>query len=377
MSEITTDKSPNGWDWYDPSIYEWKISKPKELKTAQQVVLAIVLSTFLFALPFCLLWLVSLLSLQVALFIGVILWFIGLIGVYLGFLYRWFGKRGRMVRTQLAIPRAAMEVISVTLFLFAFNPDPTTGFSGCEHATLGSWTLFLIDNGLGVVLFDIPEVFEWNLSGIKPTTWQACMTVVLLRLLFAVGLIDLFIRVFNSQFRDERFFGTIQECLARCDSVIDTTGMHVCRERRFQRIPETRMSVDEFVKRFKEFYKHPEFQVENESCEEVATIRNVEFLPANDENDARLEFDARTAGNREARFIFSGDDALLIASKVNSFDKLEGKKCVVSVNENFVSFVNWVDAELNTFKSQPLTTVCEGTIRSRYQAPELHDSSEP
>jgi hypothetical protein len=234
------------FDWDDQQIYKWLIcgskkSVPLFALSLIAITLIVPASAYLLMLPL-MIFLSFVLAIPVSLFGGVSerslevikLWtgigvMIILIVITLYFLWlAWKGSGRKELKAQSHLH----ELLTTSIGVVAFVMSNLIGAGFRGHVeSFGQWLLFFIDNFFHSVLFlDIPEIFDFRLSDIEPHTWYARFATVLLRFFISAGLIDSFWVFYQRTFYKENFYGTVKDCLWKCQSLLDRSSLQLKRE---------------------------------------------------------------------------------------------------------------------------------------------------
>jgi hypothetical protein len=151
-----------------------------------------------------------------------------LIAITLYFL--WLALKGSR-RKELKAQSHLHELLTSSIGVVAFVMSNLIGMGFSGHIkSLGQWLLFFADNFFHSLLLDIPEIFDFRLSDIEPHTWYARLATVLLRLFISAGLIDSFWVFYQRTFYKENFYGTVKDCLWKCQSLLDRSSLQLKRE---------------------------------------------------------------------------------------------------------------------------------------------------
>jgi len=226
---MTIENVHQNFDLTDETMYRWIIWTPKR-DTSRLIGGLVGAALFLSMLPFFILYLLGSLFPVIAM---VIAWlWLALFVFCLVVLIPTRFARNRIDRLKnvAGVYSIATMSIGVTLYILAYSKsEMCQGFTGNEGASGWVWSVFLLDNLLGVVLLDIPDVFQWHISPIRPAFTVACILTVMIRIFITIGLIELLINSFSSHLNEEEFFGTVREAVLKCDNYVSASDLKIKR----------------------------------------------------------------------------------------------------------------------------------------------------
>ncbi len=215
-----TPFDPTDYDLDDTTIYQWRIWKP-ERNLFGAIFLLMFMALAIPAMPFGILYAISFMSLSTAVYVawvavGIAVFTVGVL-LYISFT----GTREERIKNATGLFSTATFTLGAVHFLLTFDEPATwTGFKGAGGATVWTWGVFLFDNFLGVVLLDIPDVYNWHLSAIRPESQFACFLTVVIRVLITIGLVEMILAMYRTELSEQELFGTVRECAHFCDAII-------------------------------------------------------------------------------------------------------------------------------------------------------------
>jgi hypothetical protein len=218
----------------DPTIYQWRFTPEKQHPL--QILLAILsvvvlLPGLIWLASGVLLWLPDLLFADVPwlrdllpawhrLFFWITfalstLCFLGYVGLLLAAL---LGARGATPRFNSTGPPLALLGLALLVPALAVpGSSLAADFQGQQDTGYLGWVLYLLDNVLGAVLFDIPDViFHYKLSTTAPGGVLSGVVVCGMRLLILAATIQFAWQIYAQERHGKVFYGTFRECLSEC-----------------------------------------------------------------------------------------------------------------------------------------------------------------
>jgi len=217
------------YDLADAAIYQWKIWKPKR-SLAHAFFMLLFMAVVIPALPFTGLYLIHLASADAAIYAAWAFVGVAIFTIVVLFVVRFTGSREERIKNATGLFAIASFSIGAVHFLLAFGGSALTGgFRGADGATSWDWAVYLCDNLLGVVLLDVPDVYNWHISGIRAESHFACFITVLVRVLMTIGLVEMIIALYRTEMQEEEFYGTVRECVHYCDAIIGSDDLVLMR----------------------------------------------------------------------------------------------------------------------------------------------------
>lgn len=234
------DNDPHSlpFDWHDDTIYHWQMTgQQSDWAEFFGFVLggAVFFPLMVLAIP----WLAGLVWRPLSFWLGVLL-FLFLCLIFVQQLwFTWRGTRAAQISARSIVYWVSVVMAWALVYLAAVRGSPLRqGFDGPIDRT-AHWLLYMGDNVLRVVLLDIPEIFELQLSGISPETWYARTITVFLRITITIGLLDLILSTRQYYFQVLEFTGTVRECHIWCDSLPEPDpGVKLIRIGRREPLPQ-------------------------------------------------------------------------------------------------------------------------------------------
>lgn len=213
----------------DPTVYQWRIWKPKR-NVGKAIFMLVFMALAMPLLPYAVLhfihWFWPALAVWVA-------W--GGIGIAIFatsvLLYaRLTEPREKSIKNSTGLYSLATLTLGAILYLVVFgSPVYLAGFQGPDTPTFWTWSLFFFDNLLGVLLLDVPDIYNWSVSGIQPISHLACLTTVAIRILITIGLVDMLLSIYRLELSEETFFCSVRECGHYCDALLDAEDLLLAR----------------------------------------------------------------------------------------------------------------------------------------------------
>jgi hypothetical protein len=158
----------------------------------------------------------------------------------------WRGSRKEQLQARSRLYWLLICAIGILTFLM-MGPFKN-GFHG-NTDSIRNWFRFLVDNGLGVILLDTPEVCGIHLSDIQPYAWLTRVATVFLRFLIGAGLVAFLWDVYQRMVGKKWFYGSVKECLWKCRDLPDRDSLQLRRESKIESFsdPEAFVPMSDFV----------------------------------------------------------------------------------------------------------------------------------
>ena len=103
-------------------------------------------------------------------------------------------------------------------------------FVSAQTPTSFDWLIYLFDNTMDVLLFDMTEIFEMHLSSIKPHSLLAKTMVFTLRTFIGIGLIDLIWTRIKHYYTKQVRYGTIEDLYGMIQPYSDDDYVYISGE---------------------------------------------------------------------------------------------------------------------------------------------------
>jgi len=248
MSDNLEDK----FDWNDPAIYQWVMSGTREGKNIPLFILTViaiahvvpacafiftVFGYFVLLVVFDFVFRLSPERAWPAVFGWgsiVIMSIIILTAIYLALL-AWRGKRKSGFQAQSHLHELLISSLGVLTFIIT---GPFRGGFEGDIESFWQFYLFYIDNIVRVALLDIPEIFGFRLSSIRPISWYTQFATATLRILIAAGLVSFLWEVYERTFHKGVFYGSVKQFFWKCENMLDRDTLQVRREGKVELMPD-------------------------------------------------------------------------------------------------------------------------------------------
>lgn len=236
-----------GWQWL-PETFEWNIRSDRSLFAWHALI-----TTAYLLVPvgvFSLLWLLGSALPRVAWWLAVVTAVLAIFAALASGLFAWAVRGLAQVFFRKTGFLACLVGLG-TLFFALQSPVSlfTPGFEA-GVAPLDEWLLFLGDNLLGLVFFDILNLFELHLSAIRPVSWFSATLTLILKLLMGASLIQLVFLLIRFRHR-ETLFGTYRNLHLYCRGLPAARGLSVERVNMLHTLSGESVPVEEFQQQFR------------------------------------------------------------------------------------------------------------------------------
>lgn len=240
------------YDWRDSAVHQWAFRVSK-FDTAGFIGGLFGGAVLFPILIFGALWLIGLASQAVAYWLGMAACGLFVLVLIYHLIVGFTGRSHEKIEARAIVYWTAVATLGSLLFvLYSPVSDFKTQFAHGDNAGLKQWLLFFLDNTCSVILLDIPEVYDWQISNIVATGFWGRFVTVAIRVLISLGLIELALAMYRTYFvKPEPFYSNVKDCYYRCDALPDADGVVLQRQGVVRPVEDEEVAVNVFVEAFK------------------------------------------------------------------------------------------------------------------------------
>jgi hypothetical protein len=218
MAETDQAEIRRRYDWHDQTQYQWTISKPD--RDIWYFMGALVGGTIIFpVLVFAVPWLVHFVWHSGAFWLGFLITAVMILVLLVQLNTLWSGSSEERIEARSILYWVAIIGAFGLVYSSATHGSfLRDGFRGRTQSTW-QWVLYFGDNILRVVLLDVPEIWEFQLSSISPEDWYARLVTVMLRIFIAAGFVELALSARRVELGEQEVFATVKEAFYMVDGL--------------------------------------------------------------------------------------------------------------------------------------------------------------